>query len=94
MGVTIPHYLQDHIEQMQHCVEEIHFLNQEVSTMAANLHYEQCQLDCGYPKNENHLVKQENFHKRRPVLETVYGTYTIIKTLKEDKETKKNMSNL
>lgn len=24
---TVPHYLQDHTEKMQHCVVEIHFLN-------------------------------------------------------------------
>ena len=59
MSVIIPHYLQDHTEQMQHCVEEIHFLNQEASTMAPYLHYEQFQLGCGGPINDNLLVNQE-----------------------------------
>lgn len=46
---SLPHYQQDHIEQMQHCVAEIYFLNQEASIMVLNHPSGKCQLDCGNP---------------------------------------------
>lgn len=56
-GITynVPHYQQDHKEQMQLCVAEIYFLILEASIKVLGHPYEQCQLDCVNPAGKGVL---------------------------------------
>ena len=49
---NIPHYPQDHKEQMLHYVAKNHFSNQEASVMALDHRYEQYPLDYEFPENK------------------------------------------